>query len=257
MTILKWWISDSIEVWSSCARRQHDLAVVGDPRLALHVLEAVEALLDDAHRLAHLLHVHAVARVDVAFREDGHAEVDLVVGEVRLDLAQVPVDARPAQHRAGLAERDRVVGREQPEPLGALEPDLVPREQRLVVVDGAAASSRRTCAPRDRSRAGCPRRGRRPGSTACACGSRRRARTGRGSAPARGTRTRTSRSRPARAPRCRARRGASGCGSARRSSVRIQVAFGGISRSSSFSTAPTKTYSLFWIRDVVDALAGT
>ena len=30
------------------------------------------------------------------------------------------------------------------------------------------------------------------------------------------------------------------------SSVRIQLAFGGISRSSSFSTAPTKTYSLFW-----------
>ena len=30
------------------------------------------------------------------------------------------------------------------------------------------------------------------------------------------------------------------------SSVRIQIAFGGISSSSSFSTASTKTYSLFW-----------
>ena len=90
-------------------RRQHDLAVVGDPRLAFHVLEPVEALLDDAHRLAHLVHVHAVARVDVALRVDGHAEVDLVVGEVRLALAQVPVDAGAAQHRPGLAERDRVV----------------------------------------------------------------------------------------------------------------------------------------------------
>ena len=117
------------------ARRQHDLAVVGDPRLALHVLEPVEALLDDAHRLAHLLHVHAVARVDVALGEHRHAEVDLVVGEVRLDLAHVPVDARRAQHRPGLAERDRVVGRQQPEPLGALEPDLVARQERLVVVD--------------------------------------------------------------------------------------------------------------------------
>ena len=29
-------------------------------------------------------------------------------------------------------------------------------------------------------------------------------------------------------------------------SVRIQVAFGGTSMSSSFSTAPTNTYSLFW-----------
>ena len=30
------------------------------------------------------------------------------------------------------------------------------------------------------------------------------------------------------------------------SNVRIQLAFGGISSASSFSTAPTKTYSLFW-----------
>ena len=30
------------------------------------------------------------------------------------------------------------------------------------------------------------------------------------------------------------------------SAVRIQIAFGGTSISSSFSTAPTKTYSLFW-----------
>ena len=68
------------------------------------------------HRLAHLLHVHAVTRVDVALGVDRHVEVDLVVGEVRLRAPQVPVDARAAQHRPGLSECDRVVGREQPDP---------------------------------------------------------------------------------------------------------------------------------------------
>ena len=66
---------------------------------------------------------------------DGHLEVDLVVGEIGLALAQVPVDPGGAQHGAALPERDRVVGREQPDATRALEPDLVVVEDRLVVVD--------------------------------------------------------------------------------------------------------------------------
>ncbi len=81
-------------------RRQHDLAVVRDPWLALQLLEPVEALPDDPHRLAHLVQVHAVAVEDVAAVVDGHLEVDLVVGEVRLVAAEVPVDAGGAQRRA-------------------------------------------------------------------------------------------------------------------------------------------------------------
>ena len=63
------------------ARRQDDLAVVHDPRALGH---AVEALLDDARRLAHLVHAHLVAVVDVSVGVDRHVEVDLVVGEVGL-----------------------------------------------------------------------------------------------------------------------------------------------------------------------------
>src|ERR671922_81184 len=73
--------------------RQHDLAVVGDPRALGH---PVEALLDDPHRLAHLVHVHAVPGVDVSLRIDRHVEIDVWVGEVRLVAAQVPVDAPAA-----------------------------------------------------------------------------------------------------------------------------------------------------------------
>src|SRR5213076_3477799 len=46
-----------------------------------------------------------------------------------------PVDARRAQHWAGLAERDRIRAVEQPQALRPLLPDLVLPEQRVVVVD--------------------------------------------------------------------------------------------------------------------------
>ena len=57
----------------------------------------VEALLDDAERLAHLLHAHQVAVVDVAVRAERHLEVEAVVDEVRLRLADVVVHADAAQ----------------------------------------------------------------------------------------------------------------------------------------------------------------
>jgi hypothetical protein len=71
-------------------RRQHHLPIVGDPRLAGHTLDAVEALGHDPDRLAHLLEPHAIAVVDVAPAVRDDAEIDLVVGEVRLDTPQVP-----------------------------------------------------------------------------------------------------------------------------------------------------------------------
>ena len=50
-------------------------------------------------------------------------------------LPQVPVDARCAQHRPGLAEGDRVLGRQQADALRSLEEDDVVVEERLVLVD--------------------------------------------------------------------------------------------------------------------------
>src|SRR6266540_1258007 len=117
-------------------RRQDDLSVVRNPRLALHLLEPVEALRDDSRRLAHLVHAHAVAVVHVAVRIHGNAEVDLVVREIRLVAPHVPVDAGRAQHRPGLPESDRVVRAQQPDTLRALEPDLVAIDELLVLVDG-------------------------------------------------------------------------------------------------------------------------
>ena len=52
-----------------------------------------ERLLEDAHRLAHLLHADEVAIVDVAVRADRHVEVVRLVAEVRAVLAHVVGDA--------------------------------------------------------------------------------------------------------------------------------------------------------------------
>jgi hypothetical protein len=89
---------------------KHDLAVVGDPGHALGRLEPIQALADDPHRFTHLVHVHAVAVVDVATAVHGDAELDLVVREVRLIAPEVPVDPGRAQHRPRLREGERVVG---------------------------------------------------------------------------------------------------------------------------------------------------
>jgi hypothetical protein len=117
------------------ARRQHDFSVVGDPRLALHLLQPVETLRDDACGLAHLFHVHAVAVVHVAVLVHRNAKVHLVVCEVRLLAAEIPIDARRAQHGAGLRQRDRIVRAQQADSLRALEPDLVLIDELLVLVD--------------------------------------------------------------------------------------------------------------------------
>jgi hypothetical protein len=129
-------MSDSIDGVELLAWRQDDLPVVRDPRLTFHLLELVEALRDDASRLAHLVHPHAVAVVHVAVRIDGDLEVDRVVREVRLVATHVPVDARRTQHRPRLPERDRVGRTQQSDPPRALEPDLVAIDELLVLVDG-------------------------------------------------------------------------------------------------------------------------
>ena len=114
------------------AGRQHDLAVVGDVR---PLGQAVEALLEDPDRLAHLGDPAAVAVVAVADGPDGDLEVDLVVGEEWVGLPQVPRLAGRAQKRAGDAELEQALARDDPDVLGALEEDLVLVEQRLELVD--------------------------------------------------------------------------------------------------------------------------
>ena len=114
------------------ARRQHHLAIVGDPRA---LGEPVERLLDDPHRLAHLLHPDAVAVVAVAHGADRDLKVEVRVGEDGIDLAQVPWLAGGAQQRPGDPQVQQSLARDDADVLGPSQEDLVAVQDRLVLVD--------------------------------------------------------------------------------------------------------------------------
>jgi hypothetical protein len=114
------------------ARRQRDLAVVGDVGA---LGQPVERLLDDLHRLVHLGHADRVAVVVVALGADGDLEVEVLVRAVRLGLAQVPRDAGGAQQRAGDAELEQPLLGHDAQVAQALQDDLVAVEQRAVLVE--------------------------------------------------------------------------------------------------------------------------
>ena len=84
---------------------QDDLGRVGLDGAVGH---AVERLLADLDRLAHLVQADDVARPDVAIVRDRHLELELLVAGVGHVAAQIPVDAGSAQRRPGDAERDGI-----------------------------------------------------------------------------------------------------------------------------------------------------
>ena len=96
---------------------------------------ARRGLLEDPDRLAHLGDAAAVAVVAVADRAHRDLEVELLVGQERLGLAQVPGLAGGAQQRPGDAELQQPLARDDADALRALQEDLVLVEQRLVLVD--------------------------------------------------------------------------------------------------------------------------
>ena len=121
-------------------RRSH-LVVAGDDRAGVDA-QPVNALLDDAVGLAHFGNANQVAVIAIAGLADGHVEVHLGVGVVRLLLAQVPGEARAAQHRAGEAEVERTLRRDHAHTHGALLPDAVVGEQGFVLVHQAGELGR-------------------------------------------------------------------------------------------------------------------
>src|SRR5450759_3474779 len=117
------------------ARRQYDLALVRYPGIRRHLLDLVEALLGDFQRLAHLVDADAGTGVAVTLLVHRHVELDLVVEEVGLVLADIPVQARSAQVGARQAQTDRVLGRDDTDSLRPALPHLVLPGQALVLAD--------------------------------------------------------------------------------------------------------------------------
>jgi hypothetical protein len=78
------------------ARRRRELAVEGRDRpLAGGLAQLGDALIHDAHRLAHLLHADHLPVVGVAVLGRGDVELHLLVAPEGLRLAQVPREPEP------------------------------------------------------------------------------------------------------------------------------------------------------------------
>ena len=83
------------------ARRCH-FVVVGDHRAWVDT-QPVDALFDDAVRLAHFFDAHQIAVVAVTGFTNRDIEIHAVINVIRLVLTQIPRDTRTTQHRAGEA----------------------------------------------------------------------------------------------------------------------------------------------------------
>ena len=121
------------------AGRGRDLVVLDADGAGGHL---IEALVDDAERLTELLHAAQVAVVAVAVDTHGHVELDLVVGVVRLALADVPRNAGTAEHDAGEGKVQGVGGRDHADAAQTVDPDTVVRQHLLGLVNAVAELGR-------------------------------------------------------------------------------------------------------------------
>jgi hypothetical protein len=69
------------------------LLIVGDHRPRI-LAQPSDTLLDDFVRLEHFFHANQIAVIAVAVHTNRHIEINLVVGRVRLLLAQDPKQSR-------------------------------------------------------------------------------------------------------------------------------------------------------------------
>uniref|UniRef100_A0A182TXL0 Uncharacterized protein n=1 Tax=Anopheles melas TaxID=34690 RepID=A0A182TXL0_9DIPT len=92
-------------------------------RLNLTGRHPIEALVDNAQRLAHLLNAAQIPIVAVALRTNRYIELHLIVRIVRLHLPQVPLNTGTPQHDTTEAIVQRIQGRNDPNVHRPLRPD--------------------------------------------------------------------------------------------------------------------------------------
>lgn len=112
--------------------RGHNLVVLNTDRASGHL---VQALVNNAERLAELLHTAEVTVVAVTVDTNGNIELDLVVGIVRLRLTDIPRDTGATEHDTSEAHVQCISGVDNTNTLGSGLPDTVIREQLLGLID--------------------------------------------------------------------------------------------------------------------------
>ena len=126
-------VDESLHVLLHCgAGRRSDLVVLDLDGASGHL---VQALVDDAERLAELLHAAEVTVVAVTVDADGDVELDLVVGVIGLGLADIPRDTGSTEHdtREGVVEG--ISSADDTNTLGTADPDTVVGQELLSLVN--------------------------------------------------------------------------------------------------------------------------
>src|ERR1700680_4675740 len=127
------------------AQRRHDLVVLdGNRPPTFGQAQLLQALLHNAHRLAHLLHADAVAVVIVAVLADRDVEIELGITFVGLRLAQIPGGAGAAHHDTGKPPTPGICELDHGDTDVALLEDTIFRQQPLDVVADLEGRDRRT-----------------------------------------------------------------------------------------------------------------
>ena len=114
--------------------RRWDDAVVLDVEDAAR-RDPLEGLLRDPDALPHLLDAYEITIVDVAVRARRDVELVGLVAQIGERPAHVVADAHCTRDRADEAVGDRIFLAEDADTAGALHPDLVLREQVLILVN--------------------------------------------------------------------------------------------------------------------------
>ena len=126
-------VDESLHVLLHCgAGRRSDLVVLDLDGASGHL---VQALVDDAERLAELLHAAEVTVVAITVDADGDVEINPVVGVVGLRLADVPGDTGSAEHDTGERVVDGIGSGDDTNTLGAANPDTVVSQHFLGLVN--------------------------------------------------------------------------------------------------------------------------
>lgn len=118
--------------------RRRDLVVLNADRTSGHL---VQALVDNAEGLAEFLHTAEITVVAVTVDTDGHVELNLVVGIVRLGLTDIPGDTGTTQHDTSETHVESIGSLDDTNTLGSGLPDTVIREQFLGLVNAVTELS--------------------------------------------------------------------------------------------------------------------
>jgi hypothetical protein len=102
--------------------RGGDLVVLDADGTSRHL---VQALVDDSEGLAELLHTDQVTIVAVTVSTNGNIELNLVVGIVRLALADIPGDTGTTKHGAREGQVQGISGGNNTDTTETLNPDSV------------------------------------------------------------------------------------------------------------------------------------